>query len=49
MKMGKKIKMAEKMAPTHPHPGAKTTSANYLAGPFAAMLDKVRDHMKSSK
>jgi len=48
MKMGKRIKMAEKMAPTHPHPSAKTTSANYLAGPFAAMLDKVRDHMKSS-
>ena len=47
-KMGKRIKMAEKMAPTHPHPTAKTTTANYLAGPFAAMLDRVRDHMKSS-
>jgi len=47
-KMGKRIKMAEKMAPTHPHPSAKTTTANYLAGPFAAMLDRVRDHMKSS-
>jgi hemerythrin superfamily protein len=48
-KMGKRIKMAEKMAPTHPHPSAKTTTANYLAGPFAAMLDKVRDAMKSNK
>jgi hypothetical protein len=48
-KMGKRIKMAEKMAPTHPHPTAKTTTANYLAGPFAAMLDKVRDAMKSNK
>jgi len=47
MKMGKRIKMAEKMAPTHPHPSAKTTTANYLAGPFASMLDKVRDAMKS--
>jgi hemerythrin superfamily protein len=49
MKMGKRIKMAEKMAPTHPHPSAKSTTANYLVGPFAAMLDKVRDHMHSSK
>ena len=48
-KMGKRIKMAEKMAPTHPHPSAKSTTASYLAGPFAAMLDKVRDHMKSGK
>jgi hemerythrin superfamily protein len=47
-KMGKRIKMAEKMAPTHPHPSAKTTTANYLAGPFAAVLDKVRDQMNSS-
>jgi hypothetical protein len=47
--MGKRIKMAEKMAPTHPHPSAKTTRANLLAGPFAAMIDKVRDSMKSSR
>lgn len=47
MKMGERIKMAEKMAPTHPHPSAKSTTANYLAGPFAAMVDRVRDHMKS--
>lgn len=47
--MGKRIRLAEKMAPTHPHPSAKTTTANYLAGPFAAMLDRVRDAMKSSK
>lgn len=47
-KMGKRIRIAEKMAPTHPHPSAKSTTANYLAGPFAAMLDKVRDTMKSS-
>ncbi len=45
--MGKRIKIAEKMAPTHPHPSAKSTTANYLVGPFAAMVDRVRDHMKS--
>lgn len=34
---------AEKTAPTHPHPSARTTAANYVAGPFAAMLDRARD------
>lgn len=35
--------MAEKTAPTHPHPTAQSTTANYVAGPFAAMLDRARD------
>jgi len=35
--------MAEKTAPTHPHPTARSTAANYVAGPFAAMLDRARD------
>jgi hemerythrin superfamily protein len=35
--------MAEKTAPTHPHPTARSTTANYVAGPFAAMLDRARD------
>jgi hemerythrin superfamily protein len=47
-KMGKRIKEAERMAPTHPHPSAKSTGANYVMGPFAAMVDRVRDAMKSS-
>jgi hemerythrin superfamily protein len=38
-----RVKRAEAMAPTHPHPTAKTTTANYVAGPFAAMLDRARD------
>ena len=37
------VETAEKMAPTHPHPSAKTTTMNYVAGPFAAMLDRARD------
>jgi hemerythrin superfamily protein len=43
-----RVQMAEKMAPTHPHPSAKTTAANYVAGPFAAMLDRARDAFSSS-
>lgn len=43
-----RVKRAEQMAPTHPHPSAKTTAANYVAGPFAAMLDRARDAFSSS-
>jgi hypothetical protein len=43
-----RVKRAEAMAPTHPHPSAKTTAANYVAGPFAAMLDRARDAFSSS-
>jgi hemerythrin superfamily protein len=43
VKAGRKLENAEKMAPTHPHPSAKTTTMNYVAGPFAAMVDRARD------
>ncbi len=43
-----KVEKAEKTAPTHPHPSAKTTAMNYVAGPFAAMLDRARDAFSSS-
>ena len=42
------MELAEKMAPTHPHPSAKTTTMNYVAGPFAAMLDRARDAFSKS-
>src|SRR3954470_1655292 len=43
-----RVKRAEAMAPTHPHPSAKTTTMNYVAGPFAAMLDRARDAFSKS-
>lgn len=43
-----RVKRAEQMAPTHPHPSARTTAMNYVAGPFAAMLDRARDAFSSS-
>jgi hemerythrin superfamily protein len=43
-----RVKRAEQMAPTHPHPSARTTAANYVAGPFAAMLDRARDAFSGS-
>lgn len=45
-KMGQRLLKAEKLAPTHPHPtAAGKPAALKLTGPFAAMVDKVRDTM----
>lgn len=42
------VRIAERMAPTRPHPGVELATENMLAGPFAAMLDRVRDALKST-
>ena len=42
-----RIRKAESAAPTHPHPSAKSTTANVVLGPFAAIVDRVRDAVKS--
>ena len=45
-KAEKQLLMAEKTAPTHPHPtAAGSTTAQVLTGPFAAMVDRVKDAM----
>ena len=31
---------------THAHPGMETMTANVLGGPFASMVDRVRDALK---
>jgi hemerythrin superfamily protein len=41
--MGKALKVAEALAPTHPHAGVESATANTLVGPYAAMLDRSRD------
>jgi hypothetical protein len=41
------LETAEKAAPTHPHPSARSTAANVVLGPFASMVDRVRDAMQS--
>jgi len=35
--------LAERVAPTRPHPGIESSTANFIVGPFAAMLDRARD------
>lgn len=43
-KLGTKIKAAEAMAPTHPHPSAAgSPTAQMVLGPFASMVDRVKD------
>jgi hemerythrin superfamily protein len=44
--MADRIRTAEQMAPTHAHPhGPSSAVGNVLVGPFAAMVDKVRDKL----
>ena len=46
--MTKKLQVAEKLAPTHPHPHAPESAVgNMVLGPFVAMVDKVRDAISS--
>lgn len=48
--MGRRLRAAEKFAPTHPHPGAKKGSspAQWSIGPFAGIVDQVRDAVRSA-
>jgi Hemerythrin HHE cation binding domain len=48
--MGKKLQMVEKTAPTHPHPTAAGSPAKqWMTGPFASMVDRVKDAMRSKR
>jgi hemerythrin-like domain-containing protein len=40
------VQVAERIAPTHPHAGVETGAANFVAGPFASLLDRARDALK---
>ncbi|MEV6793284.1 hemerythrin domain-containing protein [Streptomyces sp. NPDC051320] len=47
--MGKRLRKAERTAPTHPHPtAAGSPKAQWAVGPFASMVDRARDAIKSS-
>jgi hemerythrin superfamily protein len=47
-KIGAALETAEKVAPTHPHPSAKTTTANAVLGPFASILDRAKDAISAA-
>lgn len=42
------VRAAEATAPTHPHPGVESATANLAVGPFAAVVDRVRDAMRNA-
>jgi len=48
-RMRKAVELAESTAPTRPHAGVESATANMLAGPFAAMLDRARDAISGSR
>jgi hemerythrin superfamily protein len=47
-RMAKAVMAAEAIAPTRPHPGVESAKLNFAVGPFASMLDRARDAIKSA-
>jgi hemerythrin superfamily protein len=43
------VRVAESIAPTHPHPGVETATQNLLVGPVAAIADRVRDLIRAAR
>lgn len=46
--MAAAVKAAEAFAPTHPHPGVESVTANLAAGPIAAIVDRVKDAVRGT-
>ncbi|MGE2690672.1 hemerythrin domain-containing protein [Mycolicibacterium pulveris] len=42
-RMVKAVQAAQAIAPTRPHAGVESATANFAVGPFASMLDRARD------
>jgi hemerythrin superfamily protein len=50
VQLGKVLELAKATAPTHPHPNVPgTATANLLAGPLAAVVDRTRDAIRDAK
>jgi len=46
--MGRRLRAAERLAPTHPHPTtAGSPAAQAAVGPFASLVDRVKDALAS--
>ncbi|MFH8485074.1 hemerythrin domain-containing protein [Streptomyces longisporoflavus] len=46
--MAKAVKAAEAMAPTRPHPGVESGTANMALGPLAALMDRTKDAVRKA-
>ena len=42
-KLAEAVRLAERLAPTHPHPGVELATLNFAVGPFVSMVDRARD------
>jgi hemerythrin superfamily protein len=42
------VRVAEAAAPTRPHPGAESATANLVAGPALAVADRIRDLVRDA-
>jgi hemerythrin superfamily protein len=47
-KMTSAVEAAERIAPTHPHPGVESAAANFAVGPFASVLDRAKDALSKN-
>lgn len=47
-KLADAVAVAERIAPTRPHPGVESAAANFAAGPFASILDRARDALNGA-
>jgi hemerythrin superfamily protein len=47
--MAAAVKVAQAIAPTHPHPVAETAPKNLLVGPLAALADRTRDFVRKAR
>jgi len=46
-RMADAVRVAEMVAPTRPHPGVESASANLLLGPGLAIVDRIRDAIRA--
>lgn len=46
--MAKAVKAAEAIAPTRPHPGVESATANVALGPVAALMDRTKDAVRKA-
>jgi hemerythrin superfamily protein len=46
--MASTVRVAEKIAPTRPHPGVESATKNLLLGPPTAIVDRVRDAIRDA-
>jgi len=47
-RMAGAVRAAEALAPTHPHPGVESLTANLLLGPVASLVDRTRDAVRAA-